>query len=317
MNKGRWAVGAATVAAAVGALFFTARTARRAEALVPRDGRMVDVEGQQLHVAEAGAGAPLLLIHGLSGQMRNFGPDLVDDLARDYRVIRVDRPGSGYSPRKAGTAADLRTQAKLIVGLIDRLELEKPWLVGHSLGGALALTIAVLYPDKVGGLLLIAPASQPVISAELSKVFKGLMVPPSMRAAIAHSIAVPMSILKSKAVLGEVFSPEAVPADFAIAGGGALGLRPSTFIGASADLAEALTNMTEVVARYRDLAIPTHILFARGDAILNYRVHGERTTAEIPGARLTLVEGGHMLPFTQGRATARWIRDAIEGGGLG
>lgn len=314
MSKGRWAVGAATIAAAAGALFFTARTARKAEALVPRDGRMIDVEGQQLHVAEAGEGPPLLLIHGLGGNLRNFGPELIADLARDYRVIRVDRPGSGYSPRKAGTPADLRTQAKLIVGLIDTLGLQRPWLVGHSLGGALALTIAVLHPDRVGGLLLIAPASQPVMPADLSKAFKALMVPPAIRTAIAHSIAVPMSILNSKVVLGEVFRPEAVPADFAIAGGGVLGLRPSTFIGASADLAEALTNMTEVVAGYGQLSVPTHILYARGDAILDYRLHGERTAAEIPGARLTLVEGGHMLPFTQARATARWIREAISAG---
>ena len=315
MKKGRLAIGAATAVAAAGALFFTARTARKAEALVPRDGRMVEVDGQQLHVAEEGAGPPLLLIHGLGGQMRNFGRDLIDDLVRDYRVIRVDRPGSGYSPRAAGTAADLRTQARLMAGLIDELRLEKPWLVGHSLGGALALTIAVLHPDKVGGLLLIAPASQPV--TEVSKAFKGLMVPPRMRGMIAHSIAVPMSILASKAVMAEVFKPEPVPEDFAIAGGGALGMRPSAFIGASADLAEAGTDMSDVVAGYADLTLPTHILFARGDALLDHRDHGERTAREIPGARLTLVEGGHMLPFTQGRETAQWIRQSIEAGANG
>ncbi len=315
MKKGRLAIGAATAVAAAGALFFTARTARKAEALVPRDGRMVEVDGQQLHVAEEGAGPPLLLIHGLGGQMRNFGRDLIDDLARDYRVIRVDRPGSGYSPRAAGTPADLRTQARLMAGLIDELGLEKPWLVGHSLGGALALTIAVLHPTKVGGLLLIAPASQPV--TEVSKAFKGLMVPPRMRGMIAHSIAVPMSILASKAVMAEVFKPEPVPEDFAIAGGGALGLRPSAFIGASADLAEAGTDMSDVVAGYAELKLPTHILFARGDALLDHRDHGERTAREIPGARLTLVEGGHMLPFTQGRETARWIRQSIEAGANG
>ncbi|MCY7338359.1 MAG: alpha/beta hydrolase [Sphingomonas bacterium] len=315
MSKSKLAVGAATVAAAAGALFFTARTARKAEALVPRDGRMVEVDGQQLHVAEEGAGPPLLLIHGLGGQMRNFSRDLVDDLARDYRVIRVDRPGSGYSPRAAGTSADLRTQARLIAGLIDELGLEKPWLVGHSLGGALALTVAVLHPDKVGGLLLIAPVSQPV--AEVSKVFKRLMVPPRMRGVIAHSIAVPMAILTSQAVMSEVFGPEPVPEDFAVAGGGALGMRPSAFIGASADLAEAGTGMEDVVAGYADLTLPTHILFARGDALLDYRDHGERTAREIPGARLTLVEGGHMLPFTQARETAQWIRQSIEGGANG
>ena len=312
MKKGRLAVGVATAAAAAGALFFSARTTRKVEALVPRDGRMIEVDGQQVHVAEEGAGPPLLLIHGLGGQMRNFGRDLIDDLARDYRVIRVDRPGSGYSPRAASTSADLRTPANVIVGLIEKLELEKPWLVGHSLGGALALTVAVLYADKVGGLLLIAPASQP--EAAVAKAFKGLMVPPQLRGLIAHSIAVPMALLRSKAVIREVFRPEPVPKDFAVAGGGALGLRPSAFIGASADLAEAEAGLEDVLAGYGALNLPTHILFARGDALLDYRLHGEVTARAIPGAQLTLVEGGHMLPFTRPRETAGWIRQSIEGG---
>lgn len=312
MKKSSLAVGAATIAAAAGALLFTKRTTRKVEALVPPDGRMVEVAGQRLHVAEAGTGPALLLIHGLGGQMRSFGPDLVEELARDFRVIRVDRPGSGYSPRDAGTAADLRTQAGVMAGLIDELDLGRPWLVGHSLGGALALTTAVLHPDKVGGLLLIAPASQPIEAADISSAFKGLMVPPRLRSVIAHTIAVPMSILTARTVLGEVFKPEPVPDDFAIAGGGALGMRPSAFIGASADLAEAGTDMAEVVAGYAKLKVPTHILYARGDALLDYRIHGERTAREIPGARLTLVEGGHMLPFTQGLETARWIRHSIE-----
>ena len=205
MKKSSLAVGAATVAAAAGALLFTKRTTRKVEALVPRDGRLVDVAGQRVHVAEVGNGPSVLLIHGLGGQMRNFGPELVADLARDYRVIRVDRPGSGYSPREAGVAADLPTQAKLIAALIDQLGLDRPWIVGHSLGGALALTTAVLFPGKVGGLLLIAPASQPVASGEVSKAFKGLMVPPRLRSAIAHSIAVPMSILGAKTVLAQVW----------------------------------------------------------------------------------------------------------------
>lgn len=311
MKKGGLALGVATAAAAAGALFFTARTARKVEALVPRDGRMVEVDGQQVHIAEEGAGPPLLLIHGLGGQMRNFARELIDDLARDYRVIRVDRPGSGYSPRAAGTSASLRTQANFIAGLIDKLGLEKPWLVGHSLGGALALTVAVLHADKVGGLLLIAPASQP--AAEVSKAFKRLMVPPRLRGVIAHSIAVPMAILTSNAVMSEVFRPEPVPEDFAVAGGGALGLRPSAFIGASADLAEVGRGLEDVLAGYGALTLPTHILFARGDALLDYRLHGEITAREIPNARLTLIEGGHMLPFTRPRETARWIRQSIEG----
>ena len=301
---------AATGIAVAAAALFTARGTRNAERIVPQDGEIIDVGGQPLHVAQAGSGPPLLLIHGLGGQMRNFAPALVADLARDYRVIRVDRPGSGYSPRARGQAANLPAQAEVIAGLIDTLGLEKPILVGHSLGGALALTVAVLYPDKVGRLLLIAPASQTMSSVPAA--FKGLQVPPAMRRMIGMTIAVPLAHLTSEATLEQVFRPEAVPADFMTEGGGALGFRPSAFEGASADLAEAEEGMTEVIAGYGAIKVPTAILYGRDDNILDYRVHGERTVDEIPGATLTLVDGGHMVPFTQPAMTSKWMRQAIE-----
>ncbi|WP_296625660.1 hypothetical protein [Rhizorhabdus sp.] len=65
-----------------------------------------------------------------------------------------------------------------------------------------------------------------------------------------------------------------------------------------------------MVARYGTLSIPVSILYAPDDNILDATLHGEHTAAQIPGAELMLVEGGHMLPFTQGPATARWIRAA-------
>jgi pimeloyl-ACP methyl ester carboxylesterase len=68
-----------------------------------------------------------------------------------------------------------------------------------------------------------------------------------------------------------------------------------------------------MVARYPTLQVPVSILYAREDNLLDYRLHGERTAREIPGATLELVEGGHMLPFTQPERTAAFIRTAAEG----
>lgn len=308
------AAGATGLAVAAAALF-TARTTRKVEAAVARDGTMIEVGGHQLHVAEEGSGPPLLLIHGLGGQMRNFAPALVKDLARDYRVIRVDRPGSGYSPRTSGEAANLKSQARVIAALIEQLGLERPTIVGHSLGGALALTLAVEHSEKVGWLLLIAPATQ--LIGQVPEAFRGLQVPPAMRRMIGLTIAVPMATMMSRTVLEQVFRPEQVPDNFAIAGGGALGFRASAFEGAAADLAEAEADMDGVLDGYTQIKVPTAILFGRGDAILDFRVHGERTATQIPGAQLTLVEGGHMLPFTQPLETARWIRQSLTGSANG
>jgi pimeloyl-ACP methyl ester carboxylesterase len=148
---------------------------------------------------------------------------------------------------------------------------------------------------------------------QVPEAFKGLQVPPAMRRMIGLTIAVPMATVMSRTVLEQVFRPEPVPDSFAIGGGGALGFRASAFEGAAADLADAQSDMDTVVEAYGDIGIPTAILFGRGDAILDYRIHGERTAAEIPDARLTVVEGGHMLPFTQPLETAQWIRESIGG----
>ena len=306
-----WLAGsAAMLAGAMGASLYTARTARRAELMVPMDGRLVQAGPHTFHVAEEGLGRPLLLIHGLAGQMRNFGRPMIDDLARDYRVIRIDRPGSGYSPRLPSRRAHLAEQADAVAALIDELGLDRPVLVGHSLGGALSLAIAIRHPDKVSALALIAPATQRIES--VPEVFKGLVVPPAILPLVAWTVAVPVGVATSGKVLHEVFKPDPVPPNFLIDGGGMLGFRPGAFQGAATDLADASSEAEDLVAAYPKLKLPVGIFFGREDNILDYRLHGQKTASEIPGAKLTLTDGGHMLPFTVPEQTARFVRSVIE-----
>ena len=308
-----WAIAGLSVAAGlVGAGLYSARSAKRAEALVPMDGRLVDAGPYRLHVTEQGEGPPLLLIHGLGAQLRSFAQGMVDELARDFRVIRVDRPGSGYSPPLPSRSQHLADQAEAIAALIDALKLGNPWLVGHSLGGALSLHVAERYSDKVAGLALIAPATQAV--TQVPEVFRGLMVPLAMAGLVSRTIAVPLGLATRDKVLEQVFRPEPVPADYLTAGGGALALRPGNIAAACADLQLARTDAEAMVARYGALQAPVAILYGRGDNLLDPEVHGQRTVEAIPGARLTLVDGGHMLPFTQPLETARWVRDAVRRG---
>lgn len=293
----------------VGAGLFSARVARKAEEAVPMDGRIVEAGAYRLHVAEEGKGKPLLLIHGLSAQLRSFGRPMIDELAKNHRVIRVDRPGSGYSPPLPSGSQHLSDQADAIAALIDTLGLEQPVLVGHSLGGALSLHVAERHPGKVAALALIAPATQPV--AEVPEVFRGLMIPPNLMPLVARTLAVPLGLATRNAVLRAVFAPEPVPADFDVEGGGALAIRPGNIEAASADLRQAQADAERMVARYGELNLPVAILYGREDSILDYRLHGERTAGQIPNAKLTLVDGGHMLPYTQPLETALWVRSVL------
>jgi pimeloyl-ACP methyl ester carboxylesterase len=301
-------VALALVVINVGLVLFTWRTVRRVEAAVPPVGRFVDLPGARLHVVERGQGPALLLVHGLAGQLRHFTYDLVDRLAAHHRVVALDRPGSGYSIRTPGASAALGAQADLLAALIDHLQLDRPVVVGHSMGGAVALALAQRHPERVAGLALIAPLTHPV--QEVHSAFNGLKIAkPWVRSAVAWTLAVPYSFVRRDEVLRVLFDPEAAPIDYAIRGGGLLTLRPSHFVAACADLAAIPTDLAGMVERYGAMLLPVSVLYGRGDRILNPLEQGEALACKLPGAELTLVDGGHMLPITAPERTARFIRE--------
>lgn len=297
----------AVLAAAAGLTAFTAWNRKRAEKMVPPDGRFADVEGARLHYVDIGEGAPIVMVHGLGGQLRNFTYALSDLLAPHHRLVIVDRPGSGYSTYSGSGGRGLRAQAGMIVALMDRLGLDRPKVVGHSLGGAIALAMALDHPGKVGGLALLAPLTQPIDT--VPDVFKALdLTSPLARSALAWTLAAPAGRLQADAFNADVFGPEPVPADFEVRAGAALSLRPEAFIAACGDVEAARAEMAGLAARYPDLTMPVGVMFASGDRLLDPALHGPPTVAAIEGAELNMIEGGHMFPLTQPQVTADWIQ---------
>ncbi|WP_084663496.1 alpha/beta fold hydrolase [Pandoraea faecigallinarum] len=286
----------------------TRRIARHAEAAVPPDGRFLDIDGEQVHYVDFGHGPPIVFIHGLCGQLRNFAYLPLAAMARTHRIVLIDRPGSGYSTRAAGHDAAIASQASVVAQVLDRLALERPLVVGHSLGGAVSLMLALDHPQRVGALALIAPLTQPV--SEVPAAFRALAIRRAWwRRWVARTLAVPLGMMTGRATLAYVFGPEDAPKDFLIRGGGVLGFRPGSFEAGSVDMLAAERGMSALAARYAALTVPVDILYGRGDRILDYRQHGESMPLANPRVRLTLVEGGHMLPVTQPKATMQWLQD--------
>jgi len=294
--------------AVVGGLVeFSVLAARRIERAVPPQGRFLALDGEEIHVLDTGAGQPLVLIHGLEGQMGNFTHSLVDRLAGDFRVVAFDRPGSGYSTRSPGSPAGVRAQAAALAGAIRAMKLDRPVIVGHSLGGAVALAIALDEPDCASALALVAPLTHPVATPPL--VFRGLAIrSPLLRRFVAWTLATPASLLARDFALKQVFAPEPVPADFATAGGGLLGMRPRNVYAASSDMVAANDDLEAMTPRYASIRIPIGILYGRGDRILDPRAQGESMKAQIPALDLEFMDGGHMLPVTAPDAVASFIR---------
>lgn len=297
------------ILAVLGLVGFTWYTARQVERRLPPRGKFLEVDGERIHVLELGTGPPILMIHGLGGQMAHFDYGLAKRLSEDHRVVLIDRPGSGYSSRARGASARLRDQAAVVAHAMERLGLEQPLVVGHSLGGAVALALALDHPQRVGGLALIAPLAYPVeTAAEVLHVFA--IGAPAVRSVVAWTVATPLSIRNGPATLKEVFAPDPAPADFPTRGGGLLGLRPAAFRNTSQDLMEAGLDLPGMVARYGELAVPVSVLYGRDDRILDPTIHGARLEELVPHAELTLVPGGHMLPVTIPEETAQFVRRA-------
>jgi pimeloyl-ACP methyl ester carboxylesterase len=117
-----------------------------------RGGEYIEVNGINLYYETHGAGPPFILLHGGLGAGEMFEP-ILPTLAAHHQVVVVDLQGHGRTA-DIDRPIDPRLMADDIGALIDHLGLEKPYLVGYSLGGGVALFTAVRYPKKVGRLVV-------------------------------------------------------------------------------------------------------------------------------------------------------------------
>ena len=115
-------------------------------------GEYAEVNGINLYYETHGTGRPMILLHGGLGSGEMFGP-ILPALSERHRVIAVDLQGHGRTA-DIDRPIDIGLMADDIAALIDHLGLDKPDLVGYSLGGGVAFFTAVKYPDRAGKLVM-------------------------------------------------------------------------------------------------------------------------------------------------------------------
>jgi len=115
-----------------------------------------DIDGVRLHYQDKGTGTPLVLIHGYPSSTYSW-KEVFEPLAKNFHVIAVDLKGFGFSGKPDGDYSR-RAQALLVAHLLDYLKIEKAWVCGNSMGGEVALNLALQNPERVAGLILIDSA---------------------------------------------------------------------------------------------------------------------------------------------------------------
>jgi pimeloyl-ACP methyl ester carboxylesterase len=270
------------------------------------------LHGHELAYMDSGAGPTVMFIHGLLGSNRNWS-HLVSRLEASHRVLVPDLFGHGASDKPMGDYS-LGAHAATLRDLLDRLGIAKVTLVGHSLGGGIALQFCYLFPERVDRLVLVSSGGL------------GRSVSPLLRAATLPGAELVLPVIASRWVRGRL---EGLGAAL-----GSLGWRPP------ADVREAwrgFTSLGDADSRRAFLATTRAVIDPGGQTVTAHDhlpmetalpalvVWGTRdrmipawhaTTAHeaIRGSRVVLFEGaGHFPHLEDPERFARVLADFMAG----
>jgi pimeloyl-ACP methyl ester carboxylesterase len=284
----------------------------------PPAGRLVPVAGERLHVvdlapARPSDAPPIVLLHGASGNLEDQRLTLGTALAGRHRVILVDRPGHGFSDRPGGRAdASPGRQAALIAQALARLGVPRAIVVGHSWSGALAAALALDFPERVAGLVLLAPVTHPWPGG--ISWYNRLASTPVVGRLFAETCAFPIGSLLIASAIDNVFEPQLPPADYVRRTATRLLLRPQEFIANAQDVAGLKAFVTAQAPRYGEIAVPTVIISGDRDTTVGLEIHSRVAVTLIPGAKLIVLPGiGHMLHHVAADAIVAAIDGLSDG----
>ncbi len=263
----------------------------------PPQGRFVDVAGARLHVLELGPqrGVPIVMLHGASSNLEVMRP-LAERLARTHRVILLDRPGHGWSTRESFSDSTPQPQARMIAEALQKLGLGQAIVVAHSWSGALALRIALDHPDRVAGLVMLAPVAYPWPGGVSQ--YNYAVTAPVIGGLLAHTITLPLGLLLADSGSRSVFAPQAMPNNFVQDSATRLLLRPREFVANAWDLVTLRAAMAEQAPRYGSITAPITIIAGDVDKTVSTHIHSQPLASTAANAKLIVLNGvGHMIQY--------------------
>jgi pimeloyl-ACP methyl ester carboxylesterase len=264
----------------------------------PAQGRTVEVAGAKLNVVDIGprdaTGPPIVLLHGASSNLEAMRHPLGDRLAATHRVILIDRPGHGWSTRARLDDSTPAIQAGMIDEALQKLGIGPAVFVVHSWSGALGARMALDYPQRVAGLVMLAPVLYPWPGGV--GWYNQLVTTPVIGKLLAYTITLPLGYLVAERGARNVFLPQTMPVDFVRDSATPLLLRPREFLANAWDLVTLKAAVTEQSPRYGDIAAPVVIITGEPDKTVFTNRHSRPFAATVPQTKLiVLPDVGHMI----------------------
>jgi pimeloyl-ACP methyl ester carboxylesterase len=246
----------------------------------------VTAHSTRTRVVETGDGCPLLLLHGFLGTHRVFD-DITEPLAEKFRVLSIDLPGFGDSEKPPPSRYNygLESFAEVVADVISALRVGRSHLLGHGLGGAVALTLAAEHPEFVDHLVLVAPQ---IFPQRLSMLMRSFLSP--VLGGILFKQVFGRSMFRGY-FHKEVYGPGlAVPPDRIDQFYDSFN-SPASRESAYAVLRASLDTRTSV-ARLTRVRAPTLVVWGRADTLVT-PLDAPKLVRQIPNACMEFVDSGH------------------------
>lgn len=285
-----------------------------AAANYPPQGRVIDVDGTPVHVLIAGDGPDLVLLHGASGNVRDWTFDFVDRVSDRYRVIMLDRPGLGWTGRLSGKSGAWNAQAETPLEQAALLQkaaaivgIDRPIVVGHSYGGAVAMAWALRQPKETAAVVMLGGVSNPWPGdlgwtyTVIGSTWGGAVLVPVISAFVPRSYV--------DASVEAIFRPQPAPAGYTDYVGAGLVLRRESMRANAQQVNGLYPHILKMSKHYGDLTMPFEIVHGDADTIVPLSVHSIPLSQQVPDATLTVLEGVGHMPH---HAAPQAVEDAID-----
>ncbi len=252
----------------------------------PARGSMVEVTGARLNIVDIGprdaAGPPVVMIHGASSNLEVMRQPLGEMLAKIHRVILIDRPGHGWSTRARPQDSTLAIQSRMIDEALAKLRVGPVILVVHSWSGALGARMALDYPERVAGLVMLAPVAYPWRGGV--GWYTKLVAIPVIGPLLAYTITLPLGYFLAGPGARGVFLPQVMPDGFVGNTATALVLRPREFLANARDVVTLRAAVEEQAPRYVDIRVPAVVISGEVDKTVTTNIHSRPFAKAVPAA---------------------------------